>query len=182
MTRVRGKNKVGRPKNVPVIAPVKKNPVGKPVEHTDEEIREALINNDGLLSYAAQELGYTYTTIFLRIQKSEELQKVLTDITETIVDKAEKIIFRYVDLNVNKKGRPTKQDTDIAFRYLQFKAKKRGYVERTESTGADGKPIEVEVTYMTPFSDDEIEAMKKQAEDFKKAVASTVKAGEETIG
>lgn len=144
---------------------------GKEPFYSEEQIETALRNNYGLLTIAAEELGCKYETIFIRIKHSDHLQAVKYSITEQHKDWAEQNIIDQIKASAK---RTKKKESKLSQWYLEYQARERGYVERTELTGAEGKPIEVKVNYMAPFSDDEIELMKKQAEDFKKAIKATM--------
>ena len=109
----------------------------------DKHIEEALIKSGGFVSQTAKMLGVTSQAIYLRLKKSPELQAVKEAIEEAYLDLAEsKLISQVNEGNLGA----------ICF-YLKCKGKQRGYVERQEHTGADGKPIEIseiKVSFVSP--------------------------------
>jgi len=92
---------------------------------------EALRAGGGYLSQAAKTLGITRQAVSQRVKRSARLQELLEDIKETYLDLAESKLIKGVD---NGEAWAIKY-------YLNTQGKKRGYVERHELTGAEGKPI-----------------------------------------
>ena len=108
----------------------------KKIRPTDEEIAQALIRNQGLFSYAANEIDCNRTTISRRIDRSEYLQGVLKDITETTCDLAE---------NGLNKALCDGEAYAICF-YLKTKGRNRGFVQRQEVSGPDQGPIKIDLS------------------------------------
>ena len=99
---------------------------------TIEEIEKALTVSRGLKGPAAQGLGVTWQAVHNRIKKSERLQKHLKQIREDSLDYVEGKLFENID----------EGNTSSIIFYLKCQGKGRGYVERVETTGADGGAIE----------------------------------------
>lgn len=99
---------------------------------TVEQIAIALEKKAGNITHAANVLKVTRWALYKRINGEETLQQIVTDAREALVDIAESKLLQQV-----KKG----NIAAIIFT-LKTQGKARGYVERTEITGADGGPIE----------------------------------------
>lgn len=102
---------------------------------TNEQITEAINRSNGFLSKAAESLNVTRQTIFLRIQKSKKLAEAIKDIQEKLLDFSESKLMENI-----KAGK----EASIFF-HLKCKGKSRGYVERHEVTGSEGKPLEIKI-------------------------------------
>lgn len=100
-----------------------------------DEIEQALRDTKGMVSVAAKKLGFQRSALYDRIQKSERLQMVIADEREAMTDTAELALHRAI---VNGEAWAT------CF-YLKTQGKSRGYVERQEISGPDGKAVEVSV-------------------------------------
>ena len=100
---------------------------------TVEQCEEALRKAGGFISHAAAMLGISHQSLSKRIQRSERLQQVRAETTETHLDLAETKLIEAV-----KAG----EAWAVCF-YLKCQGKERGYVERgqVELSGRDGKPL-----------------------------------------
>lgn len=63
---------------------------------SDDEIKEALLKNKGIISYAAQELGMSRDTLDNRIRRNPELKETCKQAREIIIDEAEKGLFNKI--------------------------------------------------------------------------------------
>ena len=99
---------------------------------TIEEIEKALSVSRGLKGPAAKSLGVTWQAVHNRVKKSERLQKHLQQLREDSLDYVEGKLFQNID----------EGNTSSIIFYLKCQGKARGYVERVETTGADGGAIE----------------------------------------
>ena len=97
---------------------------------------DAIKKNGGAVYLAARELGCAPNTIYNRMKKTPALKQAVEDARGEVVDYAEQKL-RLAILN----GEPWA----IAMA-LKTIGKSRGYVERQEVTGADGKPVETKIT------------------------------------
>ena len=102
-----------------------------PPQVTEEIIVQALESNGGLIAATARTINRTPDGLRKRIGRSEYLQEKLKDIREANVDFAESQLMGLI-----KKGQPSA----IIF-FLKCLGKDRGYVERVENTGKDGKDL-----------------------------------------
>lgn len=101
-----------------------------------EEIIRALEAKNGLISLAATALRITHRGLLKRIENSKELQEVITAINEKNLDLSESVLFSMIK----------KKSLGAICFHLKCKGKHRGWVERQEVTGADGKPLNVKIT------------------------------------
>ena len=99
---------------------------------TIEEIEKALSASHGLKGPAAQSLGVTWQAVQNRIKKSERLQRHIKQVREDSLDYVEGKLFENIG----------EGNTGSSIFYLKCQGKARGYVERVETTGADGGAIE----------------------------------------
>jgi hypothetical protein len=109
-------------------------------EYSKEEIAEAITAANGLISVAAQSLGCSRTTIYSAIKRWKYVQEALEDSRERTLDFAEGKLFQQIKKN---------NMTAIIF-FLKTQGKSRGYVERQEITGADGKPVPIAIINADP--------------------------------
>jgi len=100
-----------------------------------EDYIAAIHNSRGLLTHAADALGVTRGAIYQAAKKHPEIQKAIEDARERTTDLAVGKLFQKINEGDN---------TAILF-YLKTQAKKRGYVERQEVTGAEGGELTVRV-------------------------------------
>jgi len=112
---------------------------------TDEKVAAALEKAAGLQSVAAEALGVDRSTVCRRVAKSKRLQEVIDAAQEKTVDIAEASLIKAI-----QRG----EAWAVCF-FLKCRAKRRGYVERQEITGADGGPIRT--SNVEALSDEELE-------------------------
>jgi hypothetical protein len=86
-----------------------------------EELRKAIKNKVGLVSFIAQALNVERNTIYKSIKKYG-LEQEMEDARDTTIDLAESNIF-----SAMKSG-----DINVSMFYLKTIGKHRGYVEKTE--------------------------------------------------
>lgn len=105
---------------------------------TDKRMLDAIKKNGGAVYLAARELGCAPNTIYNRMEKVPAMKQAVEDARGEVVDYAEQKL-RLAVLN----GEPWAIGMT-----LKTIGKSRGYVERQEVTGAEGKPQRVEVEYI----------------------------------
>ncbi len=113
-------------------------------EQTASRIIQALKETKGLLTQAAQNAGVSYTTITRYVADFPSVSEAVHEAKEGMVDLAESKLFNAID-----KG----EAWAICF-YLKTQAKHRGYTERHEVTGEDGKPIKTEIRVVSEAAKD----------------------------
>lgn len=112
-----------------ITHPIKKRPSAAQVE---DAIRKAA----GNVTAAARGLGINRTSLHARIARSPALQQVLQEEREALVDMAESALRAEVlERNMTAVIWTLKASPE---------AKRRGWGERQEVTGADGGPVVVE--------------------------------------
>lgn len=103
---------------------------------TPEQVCEALLASSGLVSFAAKRLRCDRRTVETYINKYPECAQAKIDARENLGDLAESKLEQAI-----KKGQPWALNM-----YLKTIHKGRGYVERSEVTDPNAKPVEVRVT------------------------------------
>jgi hypothetical protein len=102
------------------------------ITYSTEEIISALKSKKGMVYLAAASIGCDPDTIYYRAKKNKAIASVMRSERGKVVDTGELKLFAAM-----KKGAPWA--VQFALRTL---GKDRGYVERQELTGADGKKME----------------------------------------
>jgi hypothetical protein len=102
---------------------------------TEDKVIKALKAKGGRLSDAARGLRVTYCCIYQFIQAHPKCKEVHETIQESFLDLAESKLVTAI-----RKGAPWA----ICF-YLKCQGKERGWVERQELTGQDGRPVTIRV-------------------------------------
>jgi hypothetical protein len=105
---------------------------------TVEKVQEALESCSGNISFAARKLGCARRTLYYKIQASPTLKAALEDARETALDNAESALQSAV---------LAKEAWAVCFT-LKTIGKGRGYVERNEVTGANGKDFIPPIIYI----------------------------------
>ena len=112
---------------------MKRKPRPTEQKATEEEIMQALEETRGLVAPAAAKLGYCRQSLHRRISQSQALKDKHDEVREQTNDYVENKLFELI-----AKGVPSA----VIF-YMKCQAKNRGYVERIENTGKDGKDLNV---------------------------------------
>jgi transposase-like protein len=100
---------------------------------TDKRMLDAIKKNGGAVYLAARELGCAPNTIYNRMEKVPAMKQAVEDARGEVVDYAEQKL-RLAVLN----GEPWAIGMT-----LKTIGKSRGYVERQEVTGAEGKALTI---------------------------------------
>jgi hypothetical protein len=103
-------------------------------EHNKKALIEAMVKSLGVVTSACKIAGVGRTAFYDYYNHDPEFKAVIDDVTNITLDFAESKLHQQID-NGNI--------TAIIF-YLKTKGKNRGYVERQEISGVDGKPLEVD--------------------------------------
>jgi len=103
--------------------------------YSEKQIAKVLTECRGMVYVAAQKLDCSPNTLKARLEKSAALQAVQEQAKGYLVDTAELKLAQAIQAG----------DLGAIKFYLQTQARDRGYVARTELTGADGGPIISEV-------------------------------------
>lgn len=92
---------------------------------------EALTKTFGIVTQACKIVGIERPTYYNWREKDEEFRKACDEVNEYVGDFVESKIIKKID----------EGDTTMIIFYAKTKLKSRGYTERTEVTGADGKDL-----------------------------------------
>ena len=106
--------------------------MGKPT-NTDilkKQIVEALEKSLGVVTTAVKNVGIHRSTFYEWYNTDEAFKKEVDSISDIAIDFAESQLHKQLQDG---------NSTSTIF-YLKTKGKRRGYVERTEITGAEGEP------------------------------------------
>ena len=113
----------------------KKDTNSNKIQHTKKAIIEALEKSLGVVTTACKIVGIDRTTFYRYLKDDAAFAKEVQDIENIAIDFVESQLFKQI-----KEG-----NTTATIFYLKTKAKKRGYVERQEITGAEGEKIEFKI-------------------------------------
>lgn len=113
--------------------------------YTAAQVIEAINNSRGFVSTIAKNLGCSRMHVYRLIEKYPTAKEALVNEREGVKDFVEGKLIQQVDAG---------NITAIIF-YLKTQAKDRGYIERQEITGADGKALFQHVSNELGQNDDE---------------------------
>lgn len=105
-------------------------------KYTATQVIDAIDKSQGIIKHAARLLNCSRRTIHNYIERYPSVADAYEDTNEGMIDYVESKLIEQISVG---------NTTAIIF-YLKTKAKHRGYAERTEVTGADGKPIQTQQT------------------------------------
>ena len=123
---------------------------GRPEAVTPERVIDALRKARGIQRYAAQALGVHRHTVANVAKRHPEVQEVIEDEIEGLIDTAEARLSEAI----------TRGELGAIIFFLKTRAKHRGYIERGELTGLNGRPV-VSPVDLTKLSTEELEALEK---------------------
>jgi len=102
--------------------------------NTAQIIIESIKTSNGLLTLAARKSGFTYMTMRRYVRDFPSVARAVEEAKESVLDFAEGQLYKNIKAGDN---------ASIIF-YLKTQGKQRGFVERQELTGADGRPVKME--------------------------------------
>ena len=97
---------------------------------------KALKSTLGVVAVACENVGISRQTHYRWLEEDELYKESVNDLSEMAIDFVETALFKKI-----QGDKHNKPDTACILFYLKTKGKKRGYIERQEVTGADGKSI-----------------------------------------
>lgn len=109
-------------------------------DNNKKRVLEELVKSRGIISTACQNAGIARSQFYVWVDQDKEFKAAVDDINEAAIDYVESKLLEKVTGVQVKTGEvdgedvvytQAPSDTAIIF-YLKCKAKKRGYVERTE--------------------------------------------------
>lgn len=124
---------------------------------TKKAILEALEAKYGIVTEACRSIGLNRSTYYEWLKNDPEFKQAVEEITDTAIDYVEGKLFEKIGgvevQTYNQKGEPViytqpPSDTAIIF-YLKTKAKKRGYIEKSELgfTDSEGKDVQPQIIF-----------------------------------
>ena len=96
-----------------------------------KELIKAMEQCHGVVSDACLSVGVSRVTYYDYYKNDPNFKESVDQVESTVLDYVEGKLFKLID----------KGDVASTLFYLKTKGKKRGYIERNEITGADGKDI-----------------------------------------
>lgn len=123
-----------------------------------KEFLKALQENDGFIYKTCKKIAIAPSTHFLWMEKDSSYKRSVEAINEFLKDEAEEQL----------RNKIREKDTTSVIFYLKTKAKDRGYVERTETTGKDGGAIETKTE--TIVTGQAIPVAKTVLQDYEKQI------------
>ena len=114
---------------------------------TLDEVLKAINQNGGIKTVIASRLGVARSTVDSYLVRWETARAAYEQEIENNKDLAESVILANIRTAAKMAQQGIIAESGDAWKYLKFKAKERGYVERQEITGADGGAIGITITY-----------------------------------
>jgi len=106
------------------------------LDFSKERVLEAIKGSMGIVSHIAAQLGKCeWHTAQRYINRWEETRRAYVDESERALDLSESMLLKAI----------TAGDGPMIRFHLATKGKQRGYVERTELDGPDGRPIPIQI-------------------------------------
>ena len=105
-----------------------------------DEIIEALVAENGMLTIAAKRLKISFNTLKKYIGKDPKIQEAIIFIEEHSLDHAEKRLLIMID----------EGNTAAVFFYLKCKGKKRGFIESAQQQQLPSQPITFKYQLVLP--------------------------------
>lgn len=105
--------------------------------HSQKQVIDAIIGCNGFVSTVAKTLGVSISAVSHWKTRNDWVAEAFNDAEMEMGDFAENQLYKLI-----KKENPA-----AIFFYLKTRCKDRGYIERQEYTGTDGKPVTIRVVY-----------------------------------
>jgi len=118
---------------------------------------KALESSLGIVTIACRSIGIQRQTHYDWLEKFPEYEKEYRKLDDLVLDWAENALHTLISA----------QDTAATIFLLKTKGKKRGYVERQEVTGADGKAFVAPVINISPITTVNSPDISESEEDIK---------------
>lgn len=113
------------------MAATKNKRIIKRVREKKEEMLQKLSDSSGIVASACKQAGISRVTFYEWCRTDPDFAEKVDDIKELQKDFCEALILKKM-----KEG-----DTTMIIFYAKTRMKDRGYVERQEVTGMDGRPL-----------------------------------------
>lgn len=122
-----------------------------PAKELDEVVK-AITGSGGIKTVIASRLGVSRPTVDAYLKRWSTAQDAYEQELEQNKDLAESVILSNIRIAAKIAQGGNVADTGDVWKFLKFKAKERGYVDRQELTGADGE--ELIIKYVNDWRDD----------------------------
>lgn len=112
-----------------------------------EQVLSAINGSGGIKLVIAQRLAISRPTLDRYLNRWKNAKAAYEAETEVNLDIAESIVLGNLRAAASEQKRTegkVQVDSRDAWKFLRYKGKDRGYTDRTEITGADGGPINVD--------------------------------------
>ena len=114
-------------------------------QHTKKEaFLKALEKSLGIMSQAAKKVGIDRTTPYRWMKEDDQFEEEVNEIQNVVGDFAETKLYELVNDGV---------PSAVIF-LCKTKFKSRGYIERQEITGLDGKNLDINIEVIYPTKND----------------------------
>ena len=107
--------------------------MGRPLKFKESDILKAIKDSRGIMRTIAMKLGCEWHTAEKYVNMYESTKQAYLSEEEFFLDDAESVL----------KNKMEENDLAAAKYLLSTKGKRRGYTERQEITGADGRAVEI---------------------------------------
>ncbi len=112
----------------------------KKKQATAQRIVKAIEESHGLITTAAEKAGVDRRTVSRYIKEFPAVAEAVEDAQEKLYDTVESKLFEKIEAG----------DLTAIIFFLKTRCKHRGYIERQECTGKDGKELVFRITYDDP--------------------------------
>lgn len=106
-------------------------------QYRAQDFIDAIPGSGGIKSTIAKKLGCAWDTVDRAISDYPTVKAAYDNECEKVLDLAESVLLKNIEQG----------DSADAKWYLSRKGKRRGYVERSEVTGADASPLVIKMTW-----------------------------------
>jgi len=106
--------------------------------NTLDDVVKAIAGSGGIKTAIASRLGVNRSTVDNYLNRWETARAAYEQEVENNKDIAESVILANIRTAAKLAQQGVIAESGDAWKYLKFKARERGYVERMEHTGADG--------------------------------------------
>ena len=115
--------------------------------YTAKQFIDAIPGTGGIVSTIADRVGCKWHTAKKYIKEYPTIEEAYNEEIERVIDLAEGVLIQNIQIAARQAKSGHNVDTSDVKWFLSRKAKSRGYVERQEVTGADGKDIIVKLSW-----------------------------------
>jgi hypothetical protein len=107
---------------------------------TTDEIIEALVAENGMLTLAAKRLKISYNTLKKYIGKNPKVQEAISGVEEYMLDTVQKKLYAMIE----------EGNSGAVYFYLKCKGKSRGFIESAQQQQMPSQPITFKYQLVLP--------------------------------